>query len=194
MVKIEDGNNDDNGEIFIYELVKLMSRDGLVNMVTIYGLKDRNSIPERERDFSLHNHCVYLQSETHPASYPMGTRDVFSGVKRPKREVDHSSPSSSEAKVRGAIPPLTNTSSWRGLIKHKDNLNVTDKSEEDTHSSFSSICTEKRTKIVKNENLLRDYDDSSDVGEIFTFECLRIWKTYFFSSIWLEEWMKIIEK
>jgi hypothetical protein len=36
------------------------------------------------------------------------------GVKRPGREADHSPPSSAEARMRGAIPPLPNTSSWRG--------------------------------------------------------------------------------
>jgi hypothetical protein len=32
------------------------------------------------------------------ASYPMGTRSSFSGVKRPGREADHLPPSSAEAK------------------------------------------------------------------------------------------------
>jgi len=32
----------------------------------------------------------------HTASYPMGTRSFIRGVKRPKREADHSPPSSSE--------------------------------------------------------------------------------------------------
>jgi hypothetical protein len=34
----------------------------------------------------------------HPASYPMGTRDSFPGVKRPGRETDNSPPSSAEVK------------------------------------------------------------------------------------------------
>jgi hypothetical protein len=37
-------------------------------------------------------------SGTHPASYPMGTRGSFLGVKRPGREADHSTPSSTEVK------------------------------------------------------------------------------------------------
>jgi hypothetical protein len=37
------------------------------------------------------------------------------GVKRPGREADHSSPSSAEIKNFGAIPPLPNMSSWRGV-------------------------------------------------------------------------------
>jgi hypothetical protein len=37
------------------------------------------------------------------------------GVKRPRRETDHSPPSSAEVKrMRGAILLLPNTSSWRG--------------------------------------------------------------------------------
>jgi hypothetical protein len=35
-------------------------------------------------------------SGAHPASYPMGTRGSFPGVKRPGRESHHSSPSSAE--------------------------------------------------------------------------------------------------
>jgi hypothetical protein len=34
----------------------------------------------------------------HPASYPVGTRDYFSGVKLPGREADLSPPSSAEVK------------------------------------------------------------------------------------------------
>jgi hypothetical protein len=36
------------------------------------------------------------------------------GVKRPGREADNSPPSSAEVNMRGAIPPLPNTSSCRG--------------------------------------------------------------------------------
>jgi hypothetical protein len=35
------------------------------------------------------------------------------GVKRPGREADHSPPFSAEVKMRGDIPPLPNTPSWR---------------------------------------------------------------------------------
>jgi hypothetical protein len=37
------------------------------------------------------------------------------GVKWPRREADHSSPSSAEVKNGGAIPPLSHTSSWRSI-------------------------------------------------------------------------------
>jgi hypothetical protein len=48
-------------------------------------------------NFSLH-HRVQNGSGAHPASYPMGTRGSFSGVKRLGREADHSLPSSAEVK------------------------------------------------------------------------------------------------
>jgi hypothetical protein len=44
-------------------------------------------------------HCrIQTGSESHPASYTMGTEVLFRGVKRPGLEADHSSPSSAEVK------------------------------------------------------------------------------------------------
>jgi hypothetical protein len=40
--------------------------------------------------------------------------DPSQRVKRPGREADHSPLSSAEVKTRGAIPPLSHTSSWCG--------------------------------------------------------------------------------
>jgi hypothetical protein len=60
-----------------------------------YGLDDRGSrarFQEGAGNFSLH-HYVQNGSGTHPASYPMGTRDSFLGGK-----ADHSPPSSTEVK------------------------------------------------------------------------------------------------
>jgi hypothetical protein len=48
-------------------------------------------------NFPLH-HRVQNGSGAHPASYPMGTRGSFPGVKRPGREADYSPPSSAEIK------------------------------------------------------------------------------------------------
>jgi hypothetical protein len=48
-------------------------------------------------NFSLH-HPNQTGSGAHPASYPMGTRGSFPGVKRPRREADHSPPPSAEVK------------------------------------------------------------------------------------------------
>jgi hypothetical protein len=51
----------------------------------------------------------------HPASYPMGTRDSFPGVKQPGREVDHSPPSNVEVKEWVELYFYSsNTPSWRG--------------------------------------------------------------------------------
>jgi hypothetical protein len=65
-----------------------------------YGLHYRGSrfrFPAGAGNFSLH-HRVQNGSGAHPASYPMGTRGSFSGVKRPEREADHLPQSSAEVK------------------------------------------------------------------------------------------------
>jgi hypothetical protein len=64
------------------------------------GLDDRGSgfrFPAGAGNFSLH-HRLQNGSGAHPASYPMGTRGLSLGVKRPGREADHSPPSSAEVK------------------------------------------------------------------------------------------------
>jgi hypothetical protein len=76
----------------------LTSRDSSVGIALGYGLDDRSSMvrfPAGAGSFSLH-HRVQNGSGAHPASYPMGTRGSFPGVKRPGPEVDHSPPSSAE--------------------------------------------------------------------------------------------------
>jgi hypothetical protein len=60
-----------------------------------YMLYDWGSIPCKDRNFSL-RHLVQTGSEAHSASYPMGIRGSFLGVKRPGREADQSPPSSVE--------------------------------------------------------------------------------------------------
>jgi hypothetical protein len=60
-----------------------MSRDSSVGIALGYGLYDRGygvRFPEKAGNFSLH-HRVQNGSETHPASYPMGTRGSFPGGK-----------------------------------------------------------------------------------------------------------------
>jgi hypothetical protein len=44
------------------------------------------------------NHRVQNGSGTHTTFYPMGTGGSFAGVKRPRRETDHSPPYSAEVK------------------------------------------------------------------------------------------------
>jgi hypothetical protein len=67
------------------------------------------------KNLRLFNHRVQNGSGAHPASYPMGTRGSFPGVKRPRREADHSPPSSAEVKEWMELYLHSpNTPSWRG--------------------------------------------------------------------------------
>jgi hypothetical protein len=77
-----------------------MSRDSSVGIALGYGLDDRDSkvrFPAGAGNFSLH-HRVQNGSGSYPSSYPMGTRALSLGVKRPGCEADHSPPSSAEVK------------------------------------------------------------------------------------------------
>jgi hypothetical protein len=77
-----------------------MFHDSSVGIALGYGLDDRGSrvrFPEGAWNFSLH-HSVQNGSGAHLASYPMGTRVSFPGVKRPGREADYSPPSSAKVK------------------------------------------------------------------------------------------------
>jgi hypothetical protein len=81
-------------------ITQMKSRDISVSIALGYGLDDRSSrvrFPTGAGNFSLH-HRVQNGSGAHPASYPMGTRGSFPGVKRPRREADHLPPSSAEVK------------------------------------------------------------------------------------------------
>jgi hypothetical protein len=69
--------------------------------VSDYGLDDRAievRFPAEAEDFSS-SLCVQTGSGAHPASHPMGTGGSFPGGKaRPRRDADHSPPSSAEVK------------------------------------------------------------------------------------------------
>jgi hypothetical protein len=70
--------------------------------------------PAGAGNFSLH-HRVQNGSGAHPASYPMGTRVPFLGIKQSGREADHSPPSSAEVKeCLDLYLHSPNTPSWRG--------------------------------------------------------------------------------
>jgi hypothetical protein len=76
------------------------SRVSSVGIALGYGPDDRGSrirFPAAAGNFSLH-YRVQNGSGALPASYPMGTRSSFPGVKRPGREADHLPPSSAEVK------------------------------------------------------------------------------------------------
>jgi hypothetical protein len=64
-------------------LTLIKSRDGLVGIALGYALDDRGSrfrFQAGVRNFSLY-HRVQNGSESHSASYPMGTRGSFPGGK-----------------------------------------------------------------------------------------------------------------
>jgi hypothetical protein len=77
-------------------------------------------------NFSLYHH-FQNGSGAHPASYPVGTRGSFLGVKRLGCEADHSPPSSAEVKERVELYLHSpNTPSWRVvLLKHRDKFTFT---------------------------------------------------------------------
>jgi hypothetical protein len=98
--------------VLIYEWILYQrSRDNSVGIVLGYELDNRGfrvRFPAGAVNFSLHP-CIQNGSGTHPASYPMGTRGSFPGVKRPGREADHPPPSSAEVKNAWSytsIPPI----------------------------------------------------------------------------------------
>jgi hypothetical protein len=63
-------------------------------------------------------HVVYTGSGADSVSYTMGIGSSFSGVKRPRRESDHSPSSDAEVKNTWISPPCK--SPWRSayLAKH----------------------------------------------------------------------------
>jgi hypothetical protein len=63
----------------------------------------------QEQQIFLFPHCVQTGSEDHSASYPMGTGNSFPGVKRQRREADHSPPSSADVSNGGDTPSLAHT-------------------------------------------------------------------------------------
>jgi hypothetical protein len=78
----------------------LKSHDNSVGIALGYGLDDLGSrvrFLAGAENFSLY-HRVQNGSGAHPASYPMGTRGSFPGVKWARCKADHSFPSSAEVK------------------------------------------------------------------------------------------------
>jgi hypothetical protein len=84
----------------------------MIGIVTGYGLDDRMigvRFPAGAGNFSLRPR-VQTGSGAHPASYPVGNRGSFLGVKRPRREADHSPPPTAEVKknewIYTSTPPI----------------------------------------------------------------------------------------
>jgi hypothetical protein len=78
--------------------------------------------PAEAGNFSL-RHRVQTGSGAHPVSYPMGTGGSFSGVKRPRRESDHSPPSSAYIKECVELYIQYVFMEWF-LVKHRDNFTL----------------------------------------------------------------------
>jgi hypothetical protein len=75
------------------------------------------------RGYGLGFNSTLALGPTQPLSqWVLGS--LSQGVELPGCEADHSPPSSAEVKNGGAIPPLSDTSLWRGacLVKHRDNF------------------------------------------------------------------------
>jgi hypothetical protein len=70
--------------------------DSSLGKVTGYWLGYQGSVPVKGRDFCICHH-IQIDSRAHPAFYLMGA-EFIPGAKRPKREKDHSLPSSAEVK------------------------------------------------------------------------------------------------
>jgi hypothetical protein len=81
-----------------------MSRDSSVGIKTATNWIA--GVDYRQEYFFLH--IVQTAFGAHPASYITCSGGSVSGIKRPRRETDYSSPSSVEVKNGGAIPPLPN--------------------------------------------------------------------------------------
>jgi hypothetical protein len=70
-------------------------------MVTGYGLDDRGvgvRVPVGSRIFFPRHPDRFWGPQKHPVSYPMVPGDLSPGVKRSRREADHSPPTSAEVK------------------------------------------------------------------------------------------------
>jgi hypothetical protein len=96
----DEVNDDDNGMIVIMKLVIYTKSYPFIRSYRqLYGLDDRVSsfrFPVGAGNFSCH-HRSQNGSWTYPASYLLGKRAHFLGVKRLVSEDNHSSPSSAEA-------------------------------------------------------------------------------------------------
>jgi hypothetical protein len=62
------------------------------------GLDGRGLESWRGLGIFPHRRRVQTVSGAHPASYPVGTRALSLGIKRPEHEADHSPPSSADIK------------------------------------------------------------------------------------------------
>jgi hypothetical protein len=108
---------------FKINFVSELSRQ-LIGIALGYGTDGRGfRVPSGAGKFSLH-HRVQSDFGVHPASYPVGTRGSFPGMKRPGRETDHSLQPSTKFKNVWSYTSIPSTPSWRGaqLRKAKEQI------------------------------------------------------------------------
>jgi hypothetical protein len=102
-------------------------------------------------------HSVQTGSGAQAASCTMCTVSLSTGVKRARREANHSLPSSAEIKNGGAIPPLSPISSW--------------------HSFFISFgYLSRKYGYIIYSSCLTCFGSFShhQVFDLFTFPCIRL--------------------
>jgi hypothetical protein len=90
--------------LFIY-FYSFSSRNSSGGIATGYRLDGRGSIPDRGKIFLFSTAFrPPLRPTQPPIQWVPGAN--FTWIKRPRREADHSPPSSKEVKNGGAMPPL----------------------------------------------------------------------------------------
>jgi hypothetical protein len=97
--------------IFMVDLGVWRSRDGSVGIATGYGLDERGvglPSPGWVKNFPFTTSCRLALGPTQPPIQGV-PGDVYPGVKRQKREADHSTPASAEVKKNGFIHSLSHT-------------------------------------------------------------------------------------
>jgi hypothetical protein len=76
------------------------------------------SIPDGEKNYPYLLGKIQLYCGARQASYFMGNRDCFAGIRRPRRVADHSLYLVTGLRMSGVINSLPHTLSWRAQGKH----------------------------------------------------------------------------
>jgi hypothetical protein len=82
-------------------------------IVAVPNIHKQDFTQTESREYAL-LYSVQTGSGSHPASYTMNSGAFFFGAMRQGREADHSTPSSTEIKIDGGVPPLS--TSLHGVV------------------------------------------------------------------------------
>jgi hypothetical protein len=103
----------------------VLSPDSVVGIATTGTPRGRSSSPGRVKNF------IFSKSSRPALRFTQSLIQwvpgaLYSGVKRPGREVDHSPPTSAEVKKMWVYTSTPHTPSWRSawLVKHRDNFTL----------------------------------------------------------------------